>query len=159
VPVPIPVPMPDRVWHGFRIRKRKNSNLVPDVPLRGNVMEQFDHEKLEVFWVAVDFLPAANAIAEKSRFGDLAVQLRKASGSIVSNITEGAGEFSPSEKARFYRYSRRSATECAGWVASAHKLGFADDDAAKQARAALLRIVSMLTRLITAMEARAQKVA
>ena len=41
----------------------------------------------------------------------LASQLRRAAASIVLNIAEGAGEYSKAEKAKFYRYARRSAFE------------------------------------------------
>jgi four helix bundle protein len=41
----------------------------------------------------------------------LADQLRRASDSIVLNIAEGAAEFAPREKLRFYRIARRSAAE------------------------------------------------
>jgi four helix bundle protein len=44
--------------------------------------------------------------------GDLADQLRRASTSIVLNIAEGAGEYSPKDKAKFYRFAKRSAAEC-----------------------------------------------
>ena len=44
---------------------------------------------------------------------DLRDQLRRASASIVLNIAEGADEFAPAEKARFYRMARRSASEVA----------------------------------------------
>ena len=43
---------------------------------------------------------------------DLRDQLRRASSSMVLNLAEGAGEFRASDKARFYRFSRRSGGEC-----------------------------------------------
>ena len=43
---------------------------------------------------------------------DLQDQLRRASASIALNIAEGAAEFRPIEKAKFYRIARRSAAEC-----------------------------------------------
>ncbi|MEA3200020.1 MAG: hypothetical protein QOE90_1448 [Thermoplasmata archaeon] len=44
--------------------------------------------------------------------GDLRDQLRRAASSIVLNLAEGAAEYRPAEKARFYRMSRRSTAEC-----------------------------------------------
>src|SRR3990172_8149091 len=41
-------------------------------------------------------------------------QLQRAGTSVSLNIAEGAGEYSGSEKGRFYRMAKRSATECAG---------------------------------------------
>ncbi len=43
-------------------------------------------------------------------------QIDRASGSVVANIAEGAGEFRPREKARFYRMARRSAIEISAWL-------------------------------------------
>jgi four helix bundle protein len=43
------------------------------------------------------------------------------------NIAEGAGEFSPSEKARFYRMARRSATECAAILHVCRRLALVEE--------------------------------
>lgn len=118
-------------------------------------MQQFDFEKLDVYVFALEFLSTAEQItsSQTKRFGDLADQLNRAALSILTNLGEGAGEFSPREKVRFYRLSRRSATECAAIVAGYKKLGLADADLLMKARAELLRIVSMLVRLIHAITA------
>ncbi|HSJ15240.1 MAG TPA: four helix bundle protein [Longimicrobiales bacterium] len=57
--------------------------------------------------------PRADAIAWADR--PLMLQLLRSSASIALNIAEGAGEFSPGDKARFYRIAGRSAceSECA----------------------------------------------
>ena len=68
-------------------------------------MQQFDHEKLDVYGVAIEFVVAAYAIAGAANRaepqGDVADQLRRASTSILLNLAEGAGEYAPREKARF----------------------------------------------------------
>jgi four helix bundle protein len=119
-------------------------------------MQQFDHEKLDVFGVAIDFVIAADEIAsgavDGKGHGDLADQLRRASTSIVCNLAEGAGEYAPREKARFYRLSKRSATECAALVEIYRRLVLVQPDVADRSRATLLRIVSMLVRLVVATE-------
>ncbi|MEM1418216.1 MAG: four helix bundle protein, partial [Myxococcota bacterium] len=46
---------------------------------------------------------------------------------MVANIAEGAGEFSPSEKARFYRMARRSAIETVAWIEIAARRGEAPE--------------------------------
>ena len=78
-------------------------------------MEQFDHEKLDVYQIAVEWVALAQDVAEALPRGEgnLADQLQRAAASITLNIAEGAGEFSAAEKARFYRIAKRSATECA----------------------------------------------
>ena len=78
-------------------------------------MSGFDHERLDVYAVAIDFVVLANEVVERLPRGRgyLADQLQRAATSIPRNIAEGAGEYSGAEKARFYRIARRSGTECA----------------------------------------------
>ena len=113
----------------------------------------FDHERLDVYTVAVDFLALAHGITSSfsSGHGDLADQLRRAATSIVLNIAEGAGEFSKPEKARFYRMARRSATECAAVLDVAARLELATHSHCEPARELLIRIVSMLINMARAL--------
>ena len=67
--------------------------------------------------------------------------------SICLNLAEGAGEFSPAEKVRFYRIARRSATECAAVLDVCGKLGLANEERQRVGRELLIRIVSMLVRM------------
>ena len=78
-------------------------------------MSYFDHEKLDVYRVSLEFVLIADGIIEHLPKGKayLADQLKRAGSSISLNIAEGAGEFSGNEKARFYSMAKRSATECA----------------------------------------------
>src|SRR5687767_15748151 len=76
-------------------------------------MNEFEHERLDVYKAAIEWLVLADAVAAtlpRAR-GYLADQLRRAASSISFNIAEGAGEFAPAEKVRFYRMARRSATD------------------------------------------------
>ena len=79
----------------------------PPVPLPGQDarVNQFDHEKLDVYRAAIEFVAAADSIVEELPRGRsyLSDQLLRAVTSIPLNIAEGAGEFSAKEKARFYR--------------------------------------------------------
>src|SRR5450432_1334217 len=79
--------------------------------------------------------------------GYLADQLRRAASSIAFNIAEGAGEFAPADKARFYRMARRSATESAAILDGCRALSLTTDES-PTARAVLLRIVAMLTAMV-----------
>ena len=74
-------------------------------------MAILDHEKLDIYQHALAFVATAHQIGDElpGKRGDLGDQLRRASTSIALNIAEGAGEFAPREKARFYRIARRSA--------------------------------------------------
>ena len=113
-------------------------------------MNSFDHEKMDVYKVAIEFLALADEIAEDLPRGRayLVDQLRRACSSVALNIAEGAGEFSGDEKARFYRMAKRSATECAAVLDVCRRLRLADDTRLDSGRNLLLRIVSMLIPLI-----------
>lgn len=109
----------------------------------------FDHDRLEVYGVAVAFLALANRITERRQRGRgyLRDQLNRAALSIVTNTAEGAGEMMPGEKARFYRMACRSATECASILDAYSVLGACDPAMREEGRRVLHRIVSMLTVL------------
>lgn len=112
-------------------------------------MEQFDHDKLDVYQTAVDWVSLAQDIVEAlpRGNGNLADQLQRAAASVTLNIAEGAGEFSGAEKARFYRIAKRSATECAAVLDVANRRSAISHQHHSQGRALLLRIVSMLVKL------------
>jgi four helix bundle protein len=113
-------------------------------------MNQFDHERLEVYKKAVEFVVLANDVVEQLPRGRgyLADQLQRAATSIPLNVAEGAGEFLPKEKARFYRMARRSATESAAILDVCHRLSLLDETRNKTGRRLLLEVVAMLVRMI-----------
>ena len=76
---------------------------------------RFDHERLDVYRLALEFVAIANDLVESFPHGRayLPDQLQRAATSVPLNVAEGAGEHSKRDKARFYRMARRSATECA----------------------------------------------
>lgn len=112
-------------------------------------MNAFDHEKLDVYKRAIEFLVAADAISEQLPRGRsyLRDQLQRAALSISNNIAEGAGEFRQDEKLRFYRIAKRSATECAAILDACRALDLVPAPVMAPARQLLLRIVSMLIKM------------
>ena len=74
-----------------------------------------DHERLDVYRLALDFLVFANQVLETLPRGraHLCDQLTRASTSIVLNLAEGAGKHSKADKRRYYQSARGSATESA----------------------------------------------
>ena len=66
---------------------------------------------------------------------------------VTLNIAEGAGEYSVSEKSRFYRMAKRSATECAGVLDICRRLQLIKEELYLRGRELLLRIVAMLIKL------------
>ncbi|MDP1615373.1 MAG: four helix bundle protein [Methylococcales bacterium] len=113
-------------------------------------MHNFDHEKLNVYQAAIEFVVATETIVRQfpNGRGYLIDQLQRAGSSILLNIAEGAGEFSANEKMRFYRMARRSATESAGILDICMRLNLADENMIAISRGLLLRIVSMLTKMV-----------
>lgn len=109
-----------------------------------------DHERLEVYHFAIRFVVLADEIAENLPRGRayLVDQLRRAGSSISLNIAEGAGEYAPIEKARFYRMAKRSATECSGILDILKHLLLIDDQLFSKARELLARIVAMLIKMV-----------
>jgi four helix bundle protein len=112
-------------------------------------MEYFDYEKLDVYRLSIDFIILANEIAENLPKGRayLVDQLQRASTSVLLNIAEGGGEYSVSEKSRFYRMAKRSATECSAIFDICFHLLLIDEKQRTNGRELLIRIVSMLTKL------------
>src|SRR6516165_1869185 len=85
---------------------------------------ELDHERLDVYQVALDFLVMANGIIEALPRGrsHLADQFTRASTSIVLNLSEGAGKLSKPDKRRYYLIARGSATESAALLDVWHRL-------------------------------------
>ncbi len=111
----------------------------------------FDHEKLDVYQLAIEFVAKANDIIERLPRGRgyLADQLQRAALSIVLNIAEGAGKFSPADKAVFfYTRARGFATESAAVLDVCRKLNLLATTSTDVNKALLERIVQMLTKLI-----------
>ena len=107
-----------------------------------------DHEKLDVYHIAIEFVILSDAIIEhipRGR-GYLSDQLQRAALSISLNIAEGA-EYAIDEKVRFYRMAKRSATECAGILDVCQKLKLLDEQKYVKGRELIVRIVSILVKM------------
>ena len=108
-----------------------------------------DHEKLNVYQVAIEFVLLADEMIEHLPRGRayLSDQLQRAALSIPLNIAEGAGEYATDEKARFYRMAKQSATECAGILDVCQRLQLVEEERHTKGRELLIRIVSMLVKM------------
>ncbi|CAN5703687.1 hypothetical protein BH23GEM6_BH23GEM6_10870 [soil metagenome] len=117
-------------------------------PQRGT--PEFGHDRLAVYQSSLEFMQLVEKLLVSAPVGrrHLLDQLDRASSSIVLNIAEGAGEFSPPEKARFYRMARRSATECVAVLDIFHIRGHSDTASLSAGRQNLWEIVAMLTSMI-----------
>ena len=101
-------------------------------------------EELKVWHEAVAMARAVYALAISDM--NLRDQLRRAAGSVVANIAEGAGSGSDAEFRRFLKYARCSCDEIRAHLALAAAVGAVRDTAAILAAAE--RTGKMLTRLI-----------
>ena len=113
-----------------------------------------DHERLDVYHLALDFLVFANGVIEGLPRGrsHLADQFTRASTSIVLNLAEGAGKLSKPDKRRYYLTARGSATESAALLDVCVRLKLLDEAAQKAGKDMVVRVVSMLIRLAQACE-------
>ena len=69
----------------------------------------FDHEKLDVYRRAIDFIAWLSGLIEGAvRFGDVKDQLDRASTSIALNIAEGNGKYTPKDRCRFFDIAHAS---------------------------------------------------
>ena len=112
-------------------------------------MDRFDHEKLDVYRTAIEFVAWAGDLLD----GPLADcrksavnQLDRASTSVPLNIAEGNGKRSPKDRARYLDIARGSALESSACldVLVARK-AIAIDQVAP-GKALLFRIVQMLSK-------------
>jgi four helix bundle protein len=88
-----------------------------------------DHERLDVYRLALDFLVFAHQVIEALPRGrsHLCDPLTRASTSIVLNLAEGAGKHSKADKRRYYVSARGSATESAALLEVLSRLGLLDE--------------------------------
>jgi four helix bundle protein len=117
-------------------------------------MMQLDHERLDVYDLALEFLVLANGIVEGLPRGrsHLADQFTRASLSIVLNLAEGAGKHSKLDKRRYYVTARGSATESAALLDVCQRLKLLDESGHRAAKGMLVRVVSMLIKLAQSCE-------
>ena len=120
----------------------------PSVPASESL---FDAEKLDAYRVALEFQALASVLLPRRGQSTLRDQLDRASTSILLNTAEGAGRFSPPDKAHFYSIARGSTTECAAILDLLLARGLTSPALYRRGRALLLRLVQMLTKLMARM--------
>jgi four helix bundle protein len=108
-----------------------------------------DHERLEVYQIALDLFDLVDEIAEQlpRGRGHLSDQLSRAGLSIVNNIAEGAGKFSAGDKRRYYLAANGSTMECAAMLDVCARRRLIAEDDRRRGKQLAERIVGMLTKL------------
>ena len=144
--MPVPVPVPD-----FLLVPHFYATKGAEEPREGMFL---DHERLDVYQLALDFLVFANGVIETLPRGrsHLADQFTRAATSIVLNLAEGVGKHSKPDKRRYYLTARGSATESAALLDVCFRLELLDATRQRAGKELLVRIVSMLIKLAQACE-------
>jgi four helix bundle protein len=119
---------------------------------------QFDHEKLDVYQLTLQFIAWVTPLTTEvhERHGRLVSEacdhLDRASFSILFNTAEGNGKRQRQTRARFFNDARGSGTECAACLDALVAKGACAQDRVQAGKELLLRIVSMLTKLVAKFE-------
>ena len=122
-------------------------------PFRGSGMghrlgeASFDHERLEVYRVAREFVVMGSEILGRKMSRELHDQFERSSLSILFNIGEGAGKTAKADKQRFYEIARGSTTEAATQLDVMLIRHIIDEPLYLRLRELLVRVAQMLSRL------------
>jgi four helix bundle protein len=115
----------------------------------------FDHEKLDVYQLELRFVTWVTALLVKikqrstdARIAEVSDQLDRASLSALLNTAEGNGRRQRRTRAKFFDDARGSATECAACLDALVAKGVCSGGNIDEGKQLLLRIASMLTKLI-----------
>ncbi len=110
----------------------------------------FDHERLDVYRLSIDYVAYSFRIAKtlNGLHRHARDQWIRAAQSIPLNIAEGNGKQSLKDKSRFFEISRGSALECAAIQDVLRVCDAMDDESDHRGKSDLKRVVSMLTGLI-----------
>ena len=114
------------------------------------------HENLDVYQVAIQFTALAASVLERFPRGHAAIadQLRRAAFSIPLNLAEGYGKRSEADRNRSYHIARGSAHECGAAWDVAKILGILDEAAYRDGKTLLVRVVSMLVKIVDEQQVR-----
>jgi four helix bundle protein len=118
---------------------------------------QLAHERLDVYQTALQFVAmstdlivelAAHPAAKERRIAEATDHLDRASLSILFSTAEGNGKRQMAVRGRFFDDARGSATECAACLDALVAKRACNATRIEEGRLLLVRIVSMLTRLV-----------
>ncbi|MHB9132064.1 MAG: four helix bundle protein [Armatimonadota bacterium] len=116
--------------------------------------QKFDHEKLNVYTLELDFIRWLTPLLKESKekgpvtTREIRDQLDRASISVVLNTAEGNGKRNGAMRRRFFDDARGSAMECAACLDILVAKGVTAEERIDDGKAMLLRIVQMLSKLI-----------
>ena len=119
--------------------------------------QQLDHEKLDVYQIELQFVAWATELmaeladspeAKTRRITETFDHLDRASLSSLFNTAEGNGRRQMKQRAKFFDDARGSATECAACLDALVSKKACSGQRIEHGKALLVRIVSMLSKLV-----------
>ncbi len=128
-----------------------NQPFVPN-PQKAGTM--FDHERLDVYQLELQFISWVTPLIEEvsrsagGRTREVCDQLDRASLSTLLNTAEGNGKRQRQVRAKFFDDARGSATECAACLDALVAKRTATEERIVSGKQMLVRIVSMLCGLV-----------
>lgn len=109
----------------------------------------FDHKKLKVYQNALGFVEFTHELCIKIDYrSDIRNQFERASNSIVLNIAEGNGKYSPKDKCRYFDIAIGSSFECSACLDIMLRKKIITEVQLKNGKQQLKEIVAMLVGLI-----------
>jgi len=115
----------------------------------------FDHENLDVYQLELRFVEWVTALLANikqrrcgARIAEVTDQLDRASLSSLLNTAEGNGRRQRRTRAKFFDDARGSVMECAACLDALVAKGICTSEEIRDGKQLLLRIASMLTKLI-----------
>jgi four helix bundle protein len=109
----------------------------------------FDHEKLKVYQVAVEFVAWITKLRDELNIKiQVTDHLDRASDSMVLNIAEGNGRFTSKDRCHFFDIARGSALECSASLDLLVAKKIIKSERIEIGKEMLVSIVSMLVGLI-----------
>ncbi len=119
-----------------------------------NGQRNFDHEKLDVYQLALVFVSWLSDLlvelreSKGSGLREIVTQIDRASSSTALNIAEGNGRRATKQRARFFDDARGSATEAAACLDVIIAKKATSPDRVAEGKQILLRVVAMLSKLV-----------
>lgn len=115
---------------------------------------QFDHEKLEVYQLELEFLTWVTDLlieiraTQQPHLRETFDQLDRASLSALLNTAEGNGKRATQQRARYFDDARGSAMECAACLDALVAKRATKKERIAEGKALLIRVVSILCKLV-----------
>ena len=131
------------------------SSVTSTRPAGDDVRTYFDHETLDVYQLELQFItwgtPLLTSVKQQLtgvRIAEVLDQLDRASLSALLNTAEGNGRRQRRTRAKFFDDARGSASECAACLDALVPKGICTAQEIDNGKRLLLRITSILTKLI-----------